>query len=39
VAGTLQDQGDLAAARPLLERALAIRERSLGPTISTRPPA
>ena len=27
----LQDQGDLAAARPLLERALAICERVLGP--------
>ena len=27
----LQDQGDLAAARPLYERALAIREKALGP--------
>jgi hypothetical protein len=25
------DQGDLAAAQPLLERALAIREKALGP--------
>jgi hypothetical protein len=27
----LRDQGELAAARPLFERALAIRERMLGP--------
>jgi hypothetical protein len=27
----LQRQGDLAGARPLFERALAIRERVLGP--------
>jgi Tetratricopeptide repeat len=27
----LQDQGDLAGARPLFERALAIREKALGP--------
>ena len=27
----LQDQGDLAAARPLFERALAISEKALGP--------
>jgi len=27
----LRDQGDLAAARPLQERALAIREKVLGP--------
>jgi hypothetical protein len=31
LAGLLQAQGDLARARPLLERALAIRERALGP--------
>ena len=31
LARLLQDQGDLAAARPLFERALAIRERVLGP--------
>ena len=27
----LQSQGDYAAARPLFERALAIREKALGP--------
>jgi Flp pilus assembly protein TadD len=27
----LRDKGDLAAARPLLERVLAIREKVLGP--------
>jgi len=27
----LRDMGDLAAARPYLERALAIREKALGP--------
>jgi len=27
----LLNQGDLAGARPLLERALAIREKALGP--------
>jgi len=27
----LKHQGDLAAARPLLERALAMREKALGP--------
>jgi tetratricopeptide (TPR) repeat protein len=27
----LENQGDLAAARPLYERALAIREKALGP--------
>jgi hypothetical protein len=27
----LKDQGDLAAARPLFERALAIKEKVLGP--------
>ena len=31
LAGLLQDQGDFAGARPLLERALAIAERALGP--------
>ena len=30
MAGLLREQGDLAAARPLFERALAIRERVLG---------
>jgi hypothetical protein len=29
--GLLQAQGELAAARPLFERALAIREKALGP--------
>jgi Tetratricopeptide repeat len=31
LAWLLRAQGELAAARPLLERALAIRERVLGP--------
>jgi Tetratricopeptide repeat len=31
LAGLLQDQGDLAAARPLYERTLAICEKVLGP--------
>jgi tetratricopeptide (TPR) repeat protein len=31
LSGLLQDQGDLAGARPLQERALAIRESVLGP--------
>jgi hypothetical protein len=31
LARLLQEQGELAAARPLLERALAIREKVLGP--------
>ena len=31
LAGLLRDQGDLAGARPLFERALAIREKVLGP--------
>ena len=31
LARLLQDQGDLAGARPLFERALAIREKALGP--------
>jgi hypothetical protein len=31
LAGLLLDQGDLAAARPLFERALAIFEKVLGP--------
>ncbi|WP_322512085.1 tetratricopeptide repeat protein, partial [Chloroflexus sp.] len=31
LAGLLYQQGDDAAARPLYERALAIRERALGP--------
>ncbi len=31
LAGVLKAQGDYAAARPLLERSLAIRERALGP--------
>jgi tetratricopeptide (TPR) repeat protein len=30
LAGLLEAQGDLAAARPLYERALAISERTLG---------
>jgi hypothetical protein len=31
LASLLQDQGDLAGARPLYERALALYERALGP--------
>ena len=31
LAALLQEQGALAAARPLYERALAIREKVLGP--------
>ena len=31
LAGLLWDQGDLAGARPLYERALAIFEKALGP--------
>ena len=31
LANLLRDQGDLAAARPLFERALAIREKAFGP--------
>jgi hypothetical protein len=31
LAGLLQAQGDLAGARRLFERALAIREKALGP--------
>jgi len=31
LAGLLEAQGDLTAARPLLERALAICEQALGP--------
>ena len=31
LASLLQDQGDLAGARPLFERTLAISERALGP--------
>ncbi len=31
LAGWLRDEGELAGARPLYERALAIRERVLGP--------
>ena len=31
LASLLQEQGDLAAARPLFERALAICEKALGP--------
>src|SRR5262249_11486385 len=30
----LQDEGDLTGARPLIERALALREKALGPTHS-----
>jgi tetratricopeptide (TPR) repeat protein len=30
-AGLLRNQGELAAARPLFERGLAIREKALGP--------
>jgi tetratricopeptide (TPR) repeat protein len=33
LAATLQAQGDYAAARPLYERALAIREKVLGPAL------
>ncbi|MEZ4511602.1 MAG: tetratricopeptide repeat protein [Chloroflexota bacterium] len=35
----LYEQGEYEAARPLLERALAIRERVLGQTTRTRPAA
>src|SRR5262249_23104689 len=31
LASVLQDQGDFAGARPLRERALAVREKTLGP--------
>ena len=31
LAGLLQDQGDFAEARPLLERALSVAESALGP--------
>ncbi|MEZ4511601.1 MAG: tetratricopeptide repeat protein [Chloroflexota bacterium] len=37
--GLLQEQGEYEAARPLWERALAIREGVLGQTTRTRPPA
>ena len=39
LAGLLKDQGELAAARPLFERALAIYERVLGPTTLGQPPS
>jgi hypothetical protein len=31
----LKEQGNLAAARPLFERALAVREKALAPSIPT----